>query len=48
MKEEGDEPILEKTINDGEGRYVNEISPLSEKDVDAEMENIEIKEESQG
>lgn len=43
MAEKHDEPVLEKIINDGEGRYVNEISPSSEKVVDAEMENFETK-----
>lgn len=38
MTEKHNEPVLKKTINDGEGRYINEISPSSEKIIDAEME----------
>jgi len=43
MTEKHDEPVLEKTVNGGEGRYVYEISPSSKKVVDAKMENFEIK-----
>jgi hypothetical protein len=37
MTEKHNEPVLKKTISDGEGRYINEISPSSEKIIDAEM-----------